>query len=67
MVADILPTRYEVGVLNGGVRPRHVVVVVSAGPVGLADIMGSWMYSPSHEVAERPSRQPARISEAVRR
>ena len=32
MLADILPTGYEVGVLNGGVRPGDVVVVVGAGP-----------------------------------
>ena len=36
MLADILPTGYEVGVLNGVVRPGDVVTVVGAGPVGLA-------------------------------
>ena len=51
MVADILPTGYEVGVLNGGVRPGDVVVVVGAGPIGLSAIMGSRLYSPSHVVA----------------
>src|SRR4051794_87471 len=33
MLADILPTGYEVGVLNGRVRPGDVVVVVGAGPI----------------------------------
>jgi len=51
MLADILPTGYEVGVLNGGVRPGDVVAVVGSGPVGLAAIMGSRLYSPSHVVA----------------
>jgi alcohol dehydrogenase len=51
MVADILPTGYEVGVLNGGVRPGDVVAVVGAGPIGLSAIMGSRLYSPSHVVA----------------
>lgn len=51
MVADILPTGYEVGVLNGGVRPGDVVAVVGAGPIGLSAIMGSRLYSPSHIVA----------------
>ena len=37
-LADILPTGYEVGVRNGGVKPGDVVVVVGAGPVGLAAI-----------------------------
>ncbi len=51
MVADILPTGYEVGVLNGCVRPGDVVAVVGAGPIGLSAIMGSRLYSPSHIVA----------------
>ena len=51
MLADILPTGYEVGVLNGGVRPGDVVAVVGAGPIGLSAIMGSRLFSPSHVVA----------------
>ncbi len=51
MLADILPTGYEVGVLNAGVRPGDVVAVVGAGPVGLAAIMGARLFSPSHIVA----------------
>ena len=47
MLADILPTGYEVGVLNGHVRPGDVVAVVGAGPVGLAAIIGSRLYSPT--------------------
>ncbi|MGJ7440939.1 zinc-binding dehydrogenase [Aquipuribacter sp. MA13-6] len=55
MLADILPTGYEVGVLNGRVRPGDVVVVVGAGPVGLAAIMGARLYSPAHVVAVDPA------------
>jgi alcohol dehydrogenase len=51
MLADILPTGYEVGVLNGGVRPGDVVAVVGSGPIGLASIMGARLYSPSHVIA----------------
>jgi len=51
MLADILPTGYEVGVLNGTVQPGDVVAVVGAGPIGLAAIMGARLYSPSHIVA----------------
>ena len=51
MVADILPTGYEVGVLAGKVRPGDVVAVVGAGPIGLSVIMGSRLYSPAHVVA----------------
>jgi alcohol dehydrogenase len=51
MLSDILPTGYEVGALNGQVRPGDVVAVVGAGPIGLAAIMGARLYSPSHIVA----------------
>jgi alcohol dehydrogenase len=51
MLADILPTGYEVGVLNGNVRPGDVVAIVGAGPVGLAAITGAQLFSPSHIVA----------------
>jgi alcohol dehydrogenase len=51
MLADILPTGYEVGVLAGGVRPGDVVAVVGAGPIGLSAITGAQLFSPSHIVA----------------
>ena len=51
MLADILPTGYEVGVLNGRVQPGQTVAVVGTGPIGLAAIMGAQLYSPSHIVA----------------
>lgn len=51
LLADILPTAYEVGVLNGRVRPADVVAVVGAGPIGLAAILTAKLFSPSHIVA----------------
>jgi alcohol dehydrogenase len=48
MLADILPTSYEVGVLNGRVQPGDTVAVVGAGPIGLSAIMGAQLFSPSH-------------------
>ena len=51
MLADIGPTGYEVGVLNGAVGPGDVVVVVGAGPIGLSAIMGARLFSPAHIVA----------------
>lgn len=51
MLADIGPTGYEVGVLNGGVQPGDVVAVVGAGPIGLSAMLTSQLYSPSHIVA----------------
>jgi alcohol dehydrogenase len=51
MMSDILPTGYEVGVLNGRVQPGDVVAIVGAGPIGLSAIMGAQLFSPSHIVA----------------
>lgn len=51
MLADILPTGYEAGVLKGGVSPGDVVAVVGTGPVGLAAILGARLFSPSHIIA----------------
>jgi alcohol dehydrogenase len=50
LLADIVPTAYEVGVLNGHVRPGDVVVVVGAGPVGLATVVTARLFSPAHVV-----------------
>lgn len=47
MLSDILPTGLECGVLNGKVQPGCSVVIVGAGPVGLAALMTAQLYSPS--------------------
>lgn len=51
MLADILPTGFEVGVLNGHVQPGDVVVIVDAGPIGLSAIIGAQLYSPATVIA----------------
>ena len=51
MLADILPTGYEVGVLNGQVSPGDVVAVVGAGPIGLSAMLSARLFSPAHIVA----------------
>jgi alcohol dehydrogenase len=50
-LADILPTSFEVGVLNGGVRPGDTVAIVGAGPIGLAAIMTAKLFTPARIVA----------------
>lgn len=50
-VADILPTAYEVGVLNGGVEPGDTITIVGAGPIGLATIMTSKLHTPGQIIA----------------
>ncbi|WP_460072837.1 zinc-dependent alcohol dehydrogenase family protein [Streptomyces sp. YKOK-I1] len=51
LLADIFPTSYEVGVLNGHVRPGDTVAVVGAGPIGLAAIATARLFSPERIVA----------------
>jgi alcohol dehydrogenase len=50
LLADILPTSYEVGVLNGKVSPGDTVVIVGAGPIGLAALATSKLFTPSRVV-----------------
>ena len=45
------PTAWEVGVLNGGVRPGDTVAIVGAGPIGLAAIMTAKLLTPGKIVA----------------
>jgi alcohol dehydrogenase len=51
MLADILPTSYEVGVLNGRITPGDVVAIVGAGPIGLSAMLTAQLFSPSHIIA----------------
>ncbi|WP_153815323.1 zinc-dependent alcohol dehydrogenase family protein [Streptomyces sp. SUK 48] len=64
LLADIFPTAYEVGVLNGRVRPGDTVVIVGAGPIGLAAIATARLFSPERIIAVDLA--PARL-EAARR
>ncbi|WP_060882314.1 zinc-dependent alcohol dehydrogenase family protein [Streptomyces caniscabiei] len=64
LLADIFPTSYEVGVVNGHVRPGDTVAVVGAGPIGLAAIATAGLFSPERIVAVDLA--PARL-EAARR
>src|SRR5262245_42412260 len=50
-LADILPTAFEVGVLNGGVQPGDTVAIVGAGPIGLASILTAKLFTPAMIVA----------------
>ncbi|MDR2014365.1 MAG: zinc-binding dehydrogenase, partial [Azoarcus sp.] len=47
MLSDILPTGFEIGVLNGQVGPGDVVAIVGAGPIGMAALLTAQFYSPS--------------------
>jgi alcohol dehydrogenase len=62
-LADILPTAYEVGVLSGRVEPGDTVVVVGAGPIGLATIMTAKLHTPGRIVAV--DRDDSRLAKAL--
>jgi alcohol dehydrogenase len=47
MLSDILPTSFECGVLNGKVRPGSTVAIVGSGPIGLAALLTSHLYTPA--------------------
>jgi alcohol dehydrogenase len=49
-LSDILPTSFEVGIQNGGVRPGDTVAIVGAGPIGLAAVMTAKLYTPAQIV-----------------
>jgi alcohol dehydrogenase len=50
-LADILPTAYEVGVLNGELGPGDTIAIVGAGPIGLATILTAKLYTPGRIIA----------------
>ncbi|MFB8754594.1 alcohol dehydrogenase catalytic domain-containing protein [Streptomyces nigra] len=64
LLSDVLPTAYEVGVRGGHVSPGDTVVVVGAGPVGLASMMIARLCSPRRVVAVDLS--TARLETAAR-
>ena len=45
-LSDILPTAFEVGVLNGRIRPGDTVAIVGAGPIGLAVVKTARLLTP---------------------
>lgn len=47
----ILPTSFEVGVLNGQVSPGDTVAIVGAGPIGLAAVLTARLFSPGKIIA----------------
>jgi alcohol dehydrogenase len=50
-LSDILPTSFEVGVLNGQVKPGDTVAIVGAGPIGLSVILAAKLFTPGKIIA----------------
>jgi alcohol dehydrogenase len=49
-LSDIMPTAFEVGVLNGQVQPGDTVAIVGAGPIGLAVLKTARLFTPGRIV-----------------
>ncbi|MBZ5741221.1 alcohol dehydrogenase catalytic domain-containing protein [Nocardioides mangrovi] len=64
LLADILPTAYEIGVRNGRVTPGSTVAIVGAGPIGLAAVLTARLMTPSRIVVVDPA--PGRREAAER-
>ncbi|MFH8371732.1 alcohol dehydrogenase catalytic domain-containing protein [Streptomyces sp. NPDC018031] len=64
LLAEVLPTAFEVGVRNGHVAPGDTVVVVGSGPVGLAALLTARVHSPRKVLVTDLSR--ARLEAAHR-
>ncbi len=47
MLSDIFPTGFEIGVLNGSVKPGDIVAIAGSGPIGLAALLTAQFYSPA--------------------
>ncbi|GHB26648.1 alcohol dehydrogenase [Streptomyces chryseus] len=65
LLADIFPTAYEVGVLNGRVCPGDTVVVVGAGPIGLATVAAAQLYTPGKIIAVDLAESRLAVARAV--
>ena len=50
MLSDILPTGFEIGVLNGKVKPGDTVAIVGSGPIGLAALLTAQFFSPANVI-----------------
>lgn len=48
MTADILPTCYEIGVLSGDIQEGESVLIVGAGPIGLAGLVTALTFKPKN-------------------
>ena len=47
MLSDILPTGYEIGVLNGKVKPGDTIAIVGSGPIGMSALLTAQFFSPA--------------------
>ncbi|MCX8454884.1 MULTISPECIES: zinc-dependent alcohol dehydrogenase family protein [Paenarthrobacter] len=63
MLSDILPTAFEIGVLDGRVAPGDIIAVVGAGPIGLAAMATAGLCGAATIIAIDPN--DSRLARAV--
>lgn len=66
LLSDIFPTGLECGVLNGKMQLGNTVVIVGAGPVGLAATITSQLYSPSIVIMIDMDENCLKVAESLR-
>lgn len=47
MLSDTFPTGFEIGVLAGQIKPSDTVMIIGAGPIGMAALLTAQLYSPA--------------------
>ncbi len=65
MLSDTFPTGFECGVLNGRVTPGDTVVIIGAGPIGLAALLTAQFYSPAQIIMVDRDDNRLRIAQAL--
>jgi alcohol dehydrogenase len=65
MLSDILPTGFECGVLNSQIKPGDTVVIVGAGPIGLAALLTAQFYTPAEIIMIDPDDNRLAVSKKL--
>lgn len=51
MLCDAIPTSYEIGVINGGVKEGDSIAIIGLGPVGLSALLSAKTKNPAQIIA----------------
>lgn len=62
LLADILPTAYEIGIVHGRLSPGQTVAIIGAGPIGLSALLGAKLYTPGVIIVSDPIAQRRKLA-----